>query len=707
MTDSKVRLRVGTRQSTLAVVQTRSALDRIGDDIPVIGFDLVQVSSPGDRDREADLQTSPADFFTRDLDDAVRGGDVDLAIHSAKDLPDPMPPDLEWFWLPWYADRRDVLVLRPGMTVDALPDTPRIGVSSARREAYARRRFPAGHLRSIRGNIEQRLAQLDDGDFDGLIMAGTALERLALLDRVTEWIPLDVLTPPEGQGYLAVTYRRGNATLNRLRAAFVKTARFVGAGVGDLAHLTLRGRQAVEHADVCLHDVLMDTDVLAFLSPRARCIDVGKRCGAHRVPQDVITQTILDEVRKGRRVVRLKGGDPGLFGRLAEELDAMDAAALPYRVLPGVSSLTAGTTGTGLLLTRRGVSRGFCALTPRGAGGKLGAFSPAERAQFPLVFFMALRLADDVTGALLAEGRAPDEPAAVVLDAGGTGERVIRTTLAGLAGAAATAPKEAAGLLVVGDICGGGRPGYAGALEGERVLVTCSGALQERAAVAVTDAGGIPVRFPVLRLSLRPEAVDLLSAIDTYTWVVLTSPSSARCFLDALRATAVDMRRVPRLMVCGPGTERVLRGACLCPDLVPDRSFGADGLLRAARRAIRAGDRVLRLRSDRAGRSLSDGLAELGAAVTDAVLYTNERVLHDRCPPCDAVFVASASAVESLVAQDFTTPLRDARVLSIGGPTQRALTDAGWRADVVGRSSTVEGAIAALAYDRVARAIAG
>jgi hydroxymethylbilane synthase len=196
-------LRAGTRGSALAVLQTRDTLERLAALFPALAFETVTVETPGDRDLTTDLRQSPGDFFTRDLDDALREGRIDLAVHSAKDLPEPLPEDLDWFWLPWREDPRDAWVLPEGRRWTDLPACPVVGVSSERRAACTLRRFPEAVLKPIRGTIQSRLAQLDAGGYDAMLMAGAALNRLGLAHRVAEWVPLDELPVPEGQGRLA------------------------------------------------------------------------------------------------------------------------------------------------------------------------------------------------------------------------------------------------------------------------------------------------------------------------------------------------------------------------------------------------------------------------------------------------------------------------------------------------------------------------
>lgn len=694
----KQRFKVGTRGSRLALVQTRDALEKIAALFPWLCFDVVPVSTPGDRDLSTDLRVSAGDFFTRDLDEAVCSGRVDIAVHSAKDLPDPVPADLDWFWLPWREDPRDAWILPRGKSWTGLPERPVVGVSSERREACCRARFPKAVLKPIRGTIPSRLAQLDAGDFDLILMAGAALNRLGLADRITEWVSLSELAVPEGQGYLAVTFRMGDPAWTRLRGYFVKAVRFVGAGVGSAAFCTWGGIQDLRHAEVCLYDVLMDDTLLSFLPPDAERVFVGKRCGDHTVKQADITALIARYARRGKRVVRLKGGDPGLFGRLAEETDELDRLSLPYRVRAGVSALTVATTGTGMLLTRRGVSRGFTALTPRAEGGAVAGVSRAVRERLPLVLFMSVKVADAMARQLLDEGWAPSTPAAVVFNAGADDETVFRTDLEALcAGSAAAFETDAPGLLVIGAAAAGLYRRDTGALCGCRVLVTCSDALLEKTALRVTDFGGVPLLRPLIRLTPHREAEEAVAQIASYDWLVLTSPSAVHFFMALIHKREVDLRAMPKLMACGPGSVAAFKDHGFVPDLTPPMDYSAEGLAALLRDLDFAGQRVLRLRSEKAGTLLADMLRRKGASVDDVQLYVNEPVMYEKLPDFDAVFFASASAVEAFTAQPSKEALKGKTVVTIGKPTSAALAAFGRTPDVVADEATVDGAVESLA----------
>lgn len=698
MNESSKVFRTGTRSSPLALWQTRTVIALFEELFQCLEnkqgvgsacFQTVEIITPGDSDRTTDLRESPADFFTRTLDEALLAKKIDFAVHSAKDLPDPIPEGIDWFWLPNCGDRRDVLI------GSLNPKT--IGVSSDRRAAYAARRFPEARQLPIRGNIEERIAQVDAGTFDSIIMAGIALQRLGLESRIAEWIPLSELETHEAQGALAVTFRKNDPRMIAIRSLFVKSTAFVGAGVCE-GHCTLDGQRALQKAEVCLYDALMDDSLLKHLPETAQKIYVGKRQGAHSQPQDEINHLLCDFVRKGKRVVRLKGGDAGMFGRLAEEVDALEALSLPSRVLPGISAMQTAAADTGILLTRRGVARGFSVMTPRLQGGGLGPVSSSARAELPVVFYMSVGIAGQLAAELIADGMPGDTPCAFVFEAGSDRESVFKGTLQNLP-ELDEETRKLAGLFVVGEISRYGFNRTLGALGGQRVLLTCSEALMDQAVQAVCDFGGLPVVRPLIRLELLSQHFQ---GLETFDWIVLTSPSAVRCFHELLLKEKFDLRRLPKIMTVGSGSFHALEKLGLGCDLMPESDFSGNGLLDVSAPLVKGG-KVLRLRSQKAGPELADALRAAGAEVEDRVLYENRFVEYDRGPEFDVVFFASASAVESFVSQWGADVLNGKTILAIGGPTEKALAAAGLKADVTGTMATVEKSLSALAVYEVNR----
>ncbi len=685
------------------MTQTRDALDRIEAMLDGIVFEMVPITSVGDTDRTTDLRESPPDFFTKELDDALRGGQVDFAVHSAKDLPSPMPDGIDWFWLSWREEPRDALILAPGRSLADLPDNPVIGVSSERREAYCTKKFPNGIQKTIRGNIEERIAQVDSGDFDIVIMAGAALNRLGIEERVTEWIPLHELEVPEAQGYLAITFREGDDRILALRSLFTRAVVFAGAGVSNRELATIATLRALKNCDICLYDSLIDKTLLDELPPHSEAIDVGKRCGAHSKEQHETTRLICDCARQSKKVLRLKGGDPGIFGRLAEETAALEQLGIPFRVIPGISALQAATTGTGMLLTRRDVSRGFVALTPRLHGGGLARCDGAMKDHLPVIYYMSIKAIEPVSRQMLEDGHSADTPAAVVFNAGGEDERIFKTTLGRLAAEADSYRLKQPGLIMVGDITAYAYRTDLGALAGTKVLLTCSEALQQKAADLVRDFGGQPVQFPLIKLKCR---YDTPLECASFDWLAITSPSSVRAFMEIVTYQKIDFRTIPKIMVCGRGTAAEFAEYGIRVDAQPDEGFSADSLIALAADIIKPGERILRVRSDKAGPDLAVALRKAGAEVEDAIIYDNVRIDYEELPDFDAVFFASASGVESLIGQWGVDALAGKSTLVIGRPTADALERFGTKPDVIAREATVPGAILSLAEQLVSRRMA-
>ena len=658
--------KVGARGSRLSRVQTQGVIDYLVRTFPGTSYSFVAVETPGDRDQTTPIEASAPDFFTRDLDDAVRDGRIDFAVHSAKDLPARLSDDLDWVWLPVREDPRDAWVVRAGADLASIRT---VGISSERRKDYARTCFPSADLRPIRGAIDARIQYLLDGRYDAVLMAMAGVKRLypdwfrSDAEKPVDLHPISVadLPPPEAQGVLALVFRADNVPLKEMRAHFVKAVRFVSAGVGDAALITVKGAHDLAQADVVLDDDLLGADVLRLCAvrPDARVIHVGKRCGAHTMRQADITRLICDEVRKGRRVVRLKGGDAGLFGRLAEETDALTALRIPFVVRPGVSALTAATTGTGMLLTRRGEARGFSVLTPRSTGMEM-----------PQVLFMATRVAADEAARLIHEGRAADTPCAFVWDAAGPRETVWQGTLDDVrCGRVTGDATDAPGLWIVGAATRRLWPKL-GVFAGRRVLLTCSEAVQAKAACAVEDRGGRPVACPFIRLVPSPAFRQTARDVSAYAAIVLTSPSAVRIFFETV---VCDRRRLPQFYTCGAGTDAELRRYGVSSDVMPETDFSAAGLVAEIAKLDLTDCRVLRLRSAKAGTDVAEALRRVGAEVDDVVLYDNVPIAPDVLPPFDDVFFASASAVEVFRARFGDAALAGKGVFVMGRPTRTAL----------------------------------
>ncbi|MGQ9661922.1 MAG: uroporphyrinogen-III synthase [Kiritimatiellia bacterium] len=509
-----------------------------------------------------------------------------------------------------------------------------------------------------------------------------------------------------------MTFRSGDLRFLRIRSLFVKPVVFAGAGSGSADTCTLGAWEALMRCEVCFHDSLVSSDLLNRLPQHVKRVKVGRRCGEAIVSQTEINTLVTAAARRGRRVVRLKGGDPGIFGGLAEEIETLDALHLPYRVIPGVTSLSAATTGTGMLLTRRGVSRGFTVMTPRRQSGGCVAVDANARASLPMVFFMSVSVLSELLRQLKDDGPSSTTPVAVVFDAGSTNETIIRGSLADIEARVAAlvhtsetptpatqhlSPTFRPGLILVGNLVSYGYHPEWGALMGRRVLLPGSEVLQSKASNAVRDFGGIPVVLPLIRMVPNLACVPVLKTLPEFDWLVITSPSAVRMLMSLLREIGLDMRVLPRIMVPGPGTAEAFKRYGIIPDLVPNRDFGADALLEAAKNSVLAGTSLLRLRSNLAGPDLTQALTHAGFRVKDCVLYNNEPLRPQSLPDYDAIFFASSSAVAAFMALRPSQSLTNKLMVVIGRSTLAALRKYGVQTTCIAREATVDSALQALA----------
>lgn len=672
MTDSFVKFRVGSRSSNLALLQTQEAMSFLQKYLPSLSWEVTTYSTPGDRDKVTDLRFSGPDFFTRDLHEAIVNREIYCAIHSAKDLELSVPAGIDWFWLPEHLDQRDVLVLREGESLDKLSSDAIVGVSSVRREEYCKHFLPQLKTRSIRGTIEERLSKLDSAEIDVLICAGCALQRLGLTHRISKWISLTELPTPEGQGFLALTFRSGDERFYRIRSLFIKPVIFTGAGCGSDETWTVGTIHALRQCNVCLYDDLINPEILRYVSPDGVCINVGKRADNHSIGQEQINMLITKFARQTKRVVRLKGGDPGIFSRLSEEIESLDALRLPYRVLPCVSSINVATTGSGMLLTRRDISHGFTVITPRRANGTIGSVKSDVRSALPIVFLMSISCIHDVVNQLLSEAFPETTPAAAVFDAGSPYEVIVRGQLGNIA--SKVMPQKRPGIFIVGEPAGTLYSHKWKALQGKRVLLAASEFLVKKTVDIVHDYGGCPIPFPLFSLVPVDNYEDILKEISTFDYVVISSPSIAELFIKLLYRHEIDVRNIPKIIVSGNSTADTLKKYGITANVVPKDKIGIDGIMQTIRMELPKECSILRLRTKEAGDYLAKELKKDGFYVRDCIFCYHEQMEKiSELPPFDAVFFASSSGVETFIQLYGSKILSNKYVVTIGKPTSKSL----------------------------------
>lgn len=390
----------------------------------------------------------------------------------------------------------------------------------------------------------------------------------------------------------------------------------VGAGPGDPDLLTIKGRKAIESADVVVYDRLVGEAIFDLIPADAERINVGKESSHHTVPQDQINRILLEKALEGKCVVRLKGGDPFLFGRGGEELELLAAHGVSFQEIPGITSAIAVPAYAGIPVTHRDCCSSLHIITGHQRAGKpLNINFPAlVQTRGTLVFLMGVSALEEICRGLLDAGMEPDMPAAVIERGTTPSQRPVLATLSTLPETARAQQVKSPAIIIVGRVCAYSRqfdwfdhlP-----LKGKKVIVTRprerAGTLSERLRALGADVTEFPCieTHPLLPCPAMEQAVD---NIGRYEWLVFTSPAGVSALMDLLERTDRDVRALGpvKLAAIGPGTDRELRRHGLRADLIPE-VYDGEHLGQALCRAKPTG-KVLILRAQKGTRALTDAL---------------------------------------------------------------------------------------------------
>ena len=440
------KIRVIARGSRLSRLQ----VEEVFKNFPELAYEIKYLESYGDKNQQISLLNgeAPADIFTRELDDAIRQGDADIAIHSAKDLPYPLPEDIEVIALFPAFDTTDSLVSRDHKKLAELPAGSIIGTSSPLRKKGLNELRPDLIIKGIRGCIEERVQQVKDGKYDAAIVATCALKRLGMEAEIAEVLPFP--THPL-QGFLAITALKGSAAIRNTggtkvpadlqsdgkqaisseyqKQAFASksildkqdSVSLVGFGPGDPDLLTIKAAKAIDAADIIFYDDLIDDSYLA--DKKAEKIYVGKRAGYHHKEQAEINRLLLEAAREGKNVVRLKGGDPMIFAHGSEEIEYLESNLIKVNVIPGITTASALAASQKISLTHRDFSSSVALVsghTPQ----------PVTPDAETLVYYMGAKQLQVIATQLIdKEGWAFNTPVLLTYNVSRPDEQTFETTL--------------------------------------------------------------------------------------------------------------------------------------------------------------------------------------------------------------------------------------------------------------------------------------
>ncbi len=405
----------------------------------------------------------------------------------------------------------------------------------------------------------------------------------------------------------------------------------VGAGPGDPKLLTLRGKECLAAADVILYDYLANPALLEYAPVDAERIYVGRRGRGRYQDQADVNRLIIDRAQLGKVVVRLKGGDPFVFGRGGEEAEAVAEAGVPFEIIPGVTSALAVPAYAGIPVTHRTMASTVTFVTGHEDPEKDTPTLEWPRlatADGTLVFLMGMRNLPTIVGQLVSEGKSPGTPVALIRWGTRASQRTLVGTLEDIVGKAEAAGMEPPTLIVIGDVVRlrdrlnwfESRP-----LFGKRILVTRAKDQAAELSTLLAQAGGEPVECPTIQIQPPETWAEMDHAIANlkdYSWLVFTSVNGVRPFMSRLRQLDLDARAMAGLKIAciGPRTAEELSSYGLRPDLVPDE-FQAEGLLTAMSRTQIAGQSVLIPRAAVARELLPEQLGALGAKVRVVTAY--------------------------------------------------------------------------------------
>jgi uroporphyrinogen III methyltransferase/synthase len=488
--------------------------------------------------------------------------------------------------------------------------------------------------------------------------------------------------------------------------------------------MTARSLELIASADAVFYDRLIPSGALDRAREDAELIYVGKAPGRPSVPQEEIGERLIEAAQTGKSVVRLKGGDPFVFGRGGEEGEALRAAGIEFEVVPGVTAGVAATAYAGIPVTHRDDASAVAFVTGHEDPEKEeSAIDWDALARFPgtLVFYMGVKKLAANAAALIAAGRDPAEPAAAVERGTMDGQRTVVTTLGTLAETVEREGVGAPALIVIGQVVKRRevlawlerRP-----LQGRRVVVTRARAQASGLAKTLRNLGAEVVELPAIRIEPRIESKEVKGAVDRigkYALIVLTSPNGVQLLFEAMRAAGLDARALGgdgsadgnagRVTVAaiGPGTARALAEHGIAADVVPER-FVAESLVESLAEVEVSGKHVLVARAAEARDVIPEHLSDRGANVDVVALYETVR----EQPSADAIEAAQSADyvtfTSSSTVRNLTEALgdrfpSDARIVSIGPVTSDAARAAGLKVDAEANPHDVDGLVAALIAD--------
>ena len=483
----------------------------------------------------------------------------------------------------------------------------------------------------------------------------------------------------------------------------------VGAGPGDIGLFTLKGEAVLQQADVVVYDSLVGEGVLARIPEHARLINVGKRASHHTMVQEDINKVLLEEAQKGNKVVRLKGGDPFLFGRGGEELELLSENGISYEIVPGVTSPISVPAYNGIPVTHRDFCSSLHIVTGHKRAGQTYDidFRALTQTKGTLVFLMGIAALEDICKGLLDGGMDPDMPAAVLQKGTTAGQKRVVATVSTLKAEVDRQGIETPAIIVVGKVCSlADRFAWYEKLPlaGWKVLVTRPRQHISKTADLLRKKGAEVLELPTNCTDPVEDNSRLYEAfekLDTYQWIIFTSPAGVEIFFDEMDRKEMDVRSLgqAKIAVIGEGTKKKLKEHHLLADFVPS-VYDGETLGAELAKELQGDEKILIPRAEAGNKKLTELLEQTGARADDIATYTTcyekSRLIDEKkefeTGSVDCVVFTSASTVKGFVegtpGLDYTT----VKAACIGKQT-KAAADAYGMQTRMAKKATIESLI--------------
>jgi len=490
----------------------------------------------------------------------------------------------------------------------------------------------------------------------------------------------------------------------------------VGVGPGDPGLLTLKGKECIEAADVLVYDYLCNPAHLRFAKTDAERIYVGKKAGDHTLPQEEINKLIVKLTTEGKTVTRLKGGDPVLFGRGAEEAAELHEAGVKFEIVPGITSAIAGPAYAGIPVTHRSHASQLTIFTghedPTKPDTSLN-YAKLAQADGTKVFLMGVERIEEITTQFLKHGAKPETPVALVRWATHSHQQTLVGTLADIAAKVKAAGFKAPAVAVIGDVVNEraqlnwfeSRP-----LFGKRIVVTRTRQQAGVLSKQLAQLGADVIELPTIRIEPASDQMtfgELVQDCHTYDWVIFTSPNGVDAFFTMFDKLYNDARSIGgvRIACIGPGTAEKVKARHLAVDLMPDKgNYVAEGLVKAFKdHQDMENVKVLWVRAEETREVVANELAGMGAIVDEAPAYRTVAETEDnlealarlKAEGADVITFTSASTVEHFLNLKVALPA-ECKTASIGPVTTSALKAHGLQVDIEAKDHSIPGLVAAL-----------